>query len=44
MKCMINYIDNGQIYYDARMIQDILQVNLSYLKREMKKYGFSTDE
>ncbi len=40
----MNYLNNNIYYYDTRMIQDILRVNLSHLKREMKKYGFSSED
>ena len=38
---MITYTNNiNEIYYDTKMIKDILGVNLSFLKRKMKEYNF----
>ena len=31
----------NEIFYDIHLLTQILGVNLSYLKREMKKYGFA---
>ena len=31
----------NEIFYDTYLLTKILGVNLSYLKREIKKYGFS---
>lgn len=42
---MITYINNEtEVYYDFNMINDILPIHTSILKREMKKYGFKKDE
>ena len=39
---MITYTNNtNEIYYDTKMIKDILGVNLSFLKRQMKDYNFA---
>ena len=38
---MITYTNNlNERYYDANMIKDILGVNLSFLKRQIKTYNF----
>lgn len=31
---------NQETFYDTHMLKEILQVNLSYLKREIKRYQF----
>jgi len=42
---MITYINtNNEVYYDFNMIMDLLHFHPSYLKRVIKKYGFTPDE
>ena len=37
----MRYTNNNQEkYYDAHMLQELLQVNISFLKREIKRYQF----
>ncbi len=41
----MTYINNdNEVFYDFNMITDILQIHPSYLKREIKKYGFAATE
>ncbi len=41
---MITYTNNtNEIYYDTKMLKNILGVNLSYLKRQMKDYNFPAE-
>jgi len=42
---MITYINNEtEVYYDFNMINHILNIHPSHLKREMGKYGFTKDQ
>ena len=42
---MITYQTNkNEVFYDFRMLAEILRVNPSYLKRAIKNYGFSTKD
>jgi hypothetical protein len=36
----MRYHNTKENFYDTHMLKDILQVNLSYLKREMKLHQF----
>jgi hypothetical protein len=36
----MRYTNNNQQFYDTHMLMEILQVNISYLKREIKQYQF----
>ncbi len=36
----MRYNNINENFYDTHMLKEILQVNLSYLKREMKLYQF----
>ncbi len=41
----MTYINNNsEVYYDFNMIMDLLHFHPSYLKREIKKYGFTANE
>ncbi len=42
---MITYQDNfNSTYYDFKTLTEILRVHPSYLKREIKKYGFTNTD
>ena len=41
----MTYINNNsEVYYDFNMITDLLHFHPSYLKREIKKYGFTAGD
>lgn len=36
--------NNNEVFYDFKMIAELLRVHPSYLQREMKKYSFSASD
>ena len=40
----MTYNTNNEVYYDFNMIADLLHFHPSYLKREIKKYGFTSGD